>query len=129
MNETFDFGFAPNEIVAREEYMAGRHAVDPQGVLIDNRPEFDSDMAHYSRQARKLRFLGIDRRPIVEVPYFRGETDDSFELEWKKYIADVRQLVATAANRSNDDIGAKAHPGNEEYYRKRLQDWGNDVDG
>lgn len=89
MSSAFELGFRPSGILAREEFGV---SVDSQGVLVENRPEYDDDYRHYQRQSLKFLHLGRHAK-LVEVPYFCGQIDDPFDHDWQRCVEEVERVL------------------------------------
>jgi hypothetical protein len=100
-NETFNFGFAKEDIIAREDLMVkitlaygsdivpAKSKVDPNSLLIDNlSPTTESGRI-------KSSFLGIPPEQYIVIREFSGKDPDCFEQELHSLIENMATLIKT----------------------------------
>jgi hypothetical protein len=87
----FGFGFAPEEIVAREQWLkdfAVRAAgVDPRGILIDNESAVEW---HFFKRS----YLGIGRDRLLLLPDYMGMLPDTLQESWPKLVERAREIMS-----------------------------------
>jgi len=96
VNSVLGFGFLPEDILTRHDYIAERDGetdavlrsgIAPNSVLIDN----ESPQFLYSRI--KMDFLGIDANRYFTVRRFNGRDPDKFAAEWDNILSAVRHIA------------------------------------